>query len=196
MRVIAGSSKGRILKSPKTRAVRPTADRVKEALFSSLTSMYGSFYGMSILDLCAGSGSLGIEALSRGAELAVFVDNNSESLLLIHENLQITQHLDSAFLMAMDVFDAVRRLSKENQQFDIILFDPPYALDIGYILSQISTEGLIKDQGVIVVEQGAKTFLPDTIGRFSCINRKAYGDSALFYYQLSNEEMQGQFICR
>ena len=126
MRVIAGSARGRKLNRPAGSRVRPTADRVKEALFSTLTSRFGSFDEVVVLDLFAGSGGLGIEALSRGAASAVFVDCHPDSIALTKSNLLLTGLADSATLIMMDASKALKRLSAERVLFDVIFIDPPY----------------------------------------------------------------------
>jgi len=154
MRVIAGSARGRTLHPPVGSRVRPTADRVKEAVFSSLTSRLCSFEGLNVLDLFAGSGSLGIEALSRGAGSAVFVDSHAESINLTRKNLQLTGLDKTAILITMDALKAVRHLATKGLTFDIILVDPPYADKelTARVLKLLADSALTAPNGVLVFE--------------------------------------------
>ena len=121
MRVITGSAKGTRLKTPEGMQTRPTTERVKEALFSSL---HYSLPGKSVLDLFAGTGQLGIEALSRGAQSAVFVDNRKDAVALVQENLRRTKLLQQATVVQSDYLSY---LAVCRQKFDVIFLDPPYA---------------------------------------------------------------------
>ena len=184
MRVISGSARGRILHPPVGRRVRPTADRVKEALCSSLASRFGSFEGLSILDLFSGSGSLGIEALSRGSKSAVFVDSHPESISLSRENLKLTGFDNAATLLMMDAVKALQYLSENGRIFDIILVDPPYAdkemtESVIRLLGELS---LTSQSGVLVFETDNKSELhpPDN---FLLSSRKVYGDTAIWIFE-------------
>ena len=117
MRVIAGSARGRTLFSPAGNRIRPTADRVKEALFSSLGSRFGALNGLAVLDLFAGSGALGIEALSRGATSALFVDNHPDSLQLVRKNLELTGLAKSAEILRLDVLQGANSSAGGRQTF-------------------------------------------------------------------------------
>lgn len=183
MRVIAGSAGGRTLFSPAGNRVRPTADRVKEALFSSLTSRFGSFAGLAVLDLFAGSGGLGIEALSRGAATALFVDNHPDSLRLVRKNLEMTGLGPAAEILRMDVLKAVTLLATGDKRFDIILADPPYAEKelIEQLLLQLAANAPLTVDGIIALETDSKTelLLPENL---TLLNRKAYGDTAVWLF--------------
>jgi len=166
--------------------VRPTADRVKEALFSTLTSRFGSFEGLFVLDLFAGSGALGIEALSRGAVRAHFIDSHPESIALVRKNLLLTGFDRSADLILLDAGKALKRVSAEGSQFDIILVDPPYADKelaerVLYLLGELV---LLRENGIIVFETDNRheLSLPDT---FQLVSRKTYGDTALSFFELA-----------
>jgi len=186
LRVIAGSARGRKLHPPAGGRIRPTADRVKEALFSTLTSRLGSLEGLSVLDLFAGSGSLGIEALSRGAEKVLFIDSHSESIALTRKNLLLTGFENSAELIQMDAGKALELIASKVGQFDIILADPPYAdKDLAErVLNQLAGSGFISENGIIVFETDSRyqLSLPDT---FQLVSRKTYGDTALLLFELA-----------
>ena len=187
MRVISGSARGRTLHPPVGSRVRPTADRVKEAVFSSLASRFGSFAGLNVLDLFSGSGSLGIEALSRGSKSAVFVDSHPESIRLSRENLQLTGFDKVATLLLMDAVKALRHLSGQGISFDIILVDPPYADKVmaERVLGLLGELSLTARDGVVVFETDNRCELhpPD---RFQLDSRKVYGDTAIWMFCLTD----------
>lgn len=177
MRVIAGSAKGRRLKAPKGSSVRPTADRVKEALFNILSN---KVYGSLFIDLFAGSGAIGIEALSRGAKHSIFVDNSKENILLISENLEKTGLKERARLIKNSAKDAIGRLNRENVQADLIFLDPPYQfLQTASLVKLITTGPLVKEGGLIIVEH-LKTDL-SLIDELSADWQKVYGQACLSF---------------
>lgn len=188
MRVIAGSARGRRLHPPAGARVRPTADRVKEALFSSLVSRFGSLEGLSVLDLFSGSGSLGIEALSRGAGAAFFVDVHPESIALTRKNLALTGFEESATLIMSDAGKSLQRFLAQGVGFDIILVDPPYGdKELSTrILGLLADHVLINSGGVIVFETDSRFDLP-LPHIFQLHSRKVYGDTALFFFELADE---------
>lgn len=151
MRVISGSAGGRKLISPETNNVRPTLDRVKEAVFNMISF---DLLDADILDLFAGSGALGIEALSRGAKKAVFVDQESSSLSIVRQNLALTRLEDRAECIHKD-FSSY--LDSTSRSFDIIFLDPPYAA--GFLeeaLLKIRDRKLLNEGGTIVCELDSK----------------------------------------
>lgn len=182
--MIAGSARGRALRPPAGNRVRPTADRVKEAIFSSLTSRFGSLEGLRILDLFSGSGSLGIEALSRGADSAVFVDSHRESIALARTNLQLTGFDKAATLILLDAPKALQQLSGNGKTFDIVLADPPYAGQelTEKVLSLLAALELTTPEGVVILETAARCEL--TIpADLSLAGRKVYGDTAVWLFE-------------
>jgi 16S rRNA (guanine966-N2)-methyltransferase len=120
MRIIAGKWRGRVLRAPAGNATRPSADRTREALFSILTSRIGSFEGLAVADIFAGTGALGIEAMSRGAEYCTFVDQDREALKALRANLAM---LD---IRADVIPTGVAALGPSRRAFDLLMFDPPY----------------------------------------------------------------------
>ncbi len=175
MRVIAGSAKGCALKAPWGRLTRPTTDRVKEALFSVIQFEIAD---SRVLDLFAGSGALGIEALSRGAGRAVFVDKDDKSIALIKENLAKTRLAEKAEVLKKDFGQALKGFS---QKFDIILLDPPYAQGLyADALALIHECALLQDTGVIVMEYetGFDINIP---GIYRIDKEKKYGNTSLAY---------------
>jgi 16S rRNA (guanine(966)-N(2))-methyltransferase RsmD len=180
LRVISGSAKRRKLKTPRGLAVRPTSDRVKEALFNMLgsTVLYCRF-----LDLFSGTGNIGIEALSRGAAGSTFVENNKNNIHIIKENLHITDLEDRARLIYRDAADALSLLGKEGQKFDIIFLDPPYHEDYEIkTLACIALCGVLEPGGMVVVESCGKHQLPRIIEGLEIVRQEKYGDTLLSFY--------------
>ncbi len=157
MRVVAGKHRGRTLKSPKHAGVRPTADRIKEAMFNILSAR---IQGAVFLDLFAGTGGIGIEALSRGAERVVFVDQNFLSVKLIRQNLQFLRSDEEVRVIHLSFERAIDLLTKENTRFDLIFLDPPFEEDIlTEAIQRILDRNLIKDEGIIIAEHPRKLVL-------------------------------------
>ncbi|MBM7856195.1 16S rRNA (guanine(966)-N(2))-methyltransferase RsmD [Desulfohalotomaculum tongense] len=185
MRVIAGSAKKTLLKSPKGKNTRPTADRVKESVFNILSSRV---LGSVFLDLFAGSGAMAIEALSRGAEQAVLVERDYRNVKLIKENLRITKLWDRAEILGRDVFQAIKNLGQDNKKFDIIYIDPPYRA--GYyqkVLEEIVDCDLICRGGIVVVESSKQLPPPETVKTISRVRTQKYGDTMVSFYQKSQQ---------
>lgn len=190
MRVIAGSARGRKLFAPEGNRVRPTSDRVKEALFSSLVSRFGSLDGLTLLDLFAGSGALGIEALSRGANRVVFVDSHRDSITLLKKNLQMTGFTDRAEIVQMDAVKYLQQALLHSCAFDIILADPPYADKSSVeIVLLIAENRLLNGGGIAVVETARNADIIIDLP-FSTCDRRLYGDTALWYFEMENGMLQ------
>lgn len=156
MRIISGSAKGRKLAEFKGLDIRPTPDRVREALFSMLASRLGSLHNLRILELFAGSGAFSLEALSRGAQWAILVDSSPQAAALITENIARCHLHEKARLLRQTAQNALPLLQKDAP-FDVLFMDPPYhqAL-IPPLLEQIATLQLLDRHGIIVAETGAK----------------------------------------
>ena len=151
MRVIAGAAKGHNLQTIEGLATRPTTDRIKETLFNIIAF---DLPECSFLDLFAGSGGIGIEALSRGASEAVFVDASAECQAVITDNLKHTKLQDRAKLMKTDVLSALDKLAAEGKSFDIIFMDPPYESELyGPVLQKIVETGILKQEGYNSTEE-------------------------------------------
>ena len=191
MRVIAGSARGRKLSAPKSMRVRPTADRVKESLFSILLSRLGEFDGMRVLDIFAGTGNLGIEALSRGASFAVFVDSHPESAEVIRKNLETAQFTDSAKVVLQDAAAALKWLSRGEAPLHLIFLDPPYHEGHTTRVLELLSESPLVDAGTtIVAEFSSKEEIPRIFGRLRETERRIYGDSALSFLTISDRGEQ------
>ena len=154
MRVIAGSAKRLQLKTVEGLDTRPTTDRIKETLFNMISEYLAD---SNFLDLFSGSGAIGIEALSRGAARAVFVENNPKAVQCIRENLTATKLMDKAQICSTDVLSALTKLEGQ-QQFDYIFMDPPYnQLLEKKVLEYLSTSQLLSSDGIIIVEASLET---------------------------------------
>ncbi len=186
MRVITGKYKGRKLNSPENYDIRPTSDKAKEAMFSILTA---EIYGSRVLDLFAGTGSLGIEALSRGAEACVFADASRASLNLIKSNIAHCKIEEETKVLAGDYRKVLANLSSKiadglEEKFDIILLDPPYGKGLLTDAIQLISEGdVLAEDGVIIAEHRKEEELPEEIGRFSKEKDRRYGIVKLSIYR-------------
>ena len=181
MRVITGIARGKKLITLEGTDVRPTTDMVKEAIFSIVQFEVA---GAKVLDLFAGSGQLGIEALSRGASLAVFVDSSSDSVKVTRENLKSTGLAQNSRVVAMDSF---AYLSGCKDEFDIVFIDPPYSKDIiNQILPKVVEK--VNENGIIICEHDKKDQLPEEVGDFCRFRTYNYGRIALTTYRKRDEE--------
>lgn len=180
MRVVSGSAKGRPLKAVPGTGTRPTTDKVKEALFS----MIGPYFeGGTALDLFAGSGGLGIEALSRGMDKAVFVDLESKSIEVIRANLKATKLEDQAAIYRNDASRALKALAKRSTQFDLVFLDPPYRMKNGDELMLTMHElDLLEPEATIVLEYESKYNYPEQFGPFEQTRKALYGETAVSIY--------------
>jgi len=173
MRVIAGEFKGRQLKAVPGKTTRPTTDKVKEAVFQVMGPF---FQGGACLDLFAGSGSLGIEALSRGIEQAIFVDKHPTAIHTIHENLQSVRMEHNTEVFRADVFRAIHAAAKRQLTFELILLDPPYKkVKYETFLHEIVRLQLIKSNGIIYCEHDLSEQLPPDGKHFKIIKQENYG---------------------
>lgn len=189
MRVIAGSCKGRTLKALKGDATRPTIDRVKESLFSSLYSLRTTFEGACVLDAFAGTGSLGIEALSRGAKRVVFIDKARPAQTIIEENIQACGFDHASYqLLKTDASSpaTLSRLQREKSCFDLVLLDPPYAVSPHEVMELIDTwwKGAMLSPNVIISYEFDK-INQDALHEALCelqwstVSLKTFGDCAV-----------------
>lgn len=183
MRVITGKAKGRALKGPPDIGTRPMLDRVKESLFSILEG-YGAFEGRA-LDLFAGTGSLGIEALSRGAEWCDFVEARSQAASVVRENLERTKLASQAKVWVMPVERYIASI-KGQAKYAIILLDPPYAMaGIPELMTSIGTADIIAPEGIVVLGHWPKLVLPEHLGSLELLKHRRIGDSCFSIYEPS-----------
>ena len=178
MRVISGKARGIALKTPEGMYTRPTADRVKEALFSIIQF---EIPGAKVLDLFGGTGQLGIEALSRGAKSAVFVDEREDACKLIKENLRRTRMEADGQVVRSDY---LAFLSRCNEKFDIILLDPPYAeVFLENSLNRITEIDILQSGGIIIAERPLGKDLPWDFEGFTRSKDYKYGKTLLTLYR-------------
>lgn len=155
MRVIAGSAKSIKLKTVEGMDTRPTTDRIKETLFNMI---HFAVPGCNFLDLFSGSGAIGIEALSRGGNQAVFVESSNQAIRCINHNLRTTKLEANAMVLKMDVLSSIKELDKQDMKFDIVFMDPPYNQLIEKdILLAIFNSNILKDNSIIIVEAAIHT---------------------------------------
>ena len=180
MRVITGTAKGKRLKTLDGLDVRPTSEKVKESIFSIIQF---ELEGAKFLDLFAGSGQIGIEALSRGAQMCVFVDSNRESHNIIKENLQNTSLFQKSKVILMD---SLSYLERSSDEFDIAFLDPPYNKGIlQKALSKIVEK--MKRHGIIICEHEKNDILPNEVGQFKIFRTYSYGRISLTTYRIKED---------
>ncbi|MCK9443532.1 MAG: 16S rRNA (guanine(966)-N(2))-methyltransferase RsmD [Tissierellaceae bacterium] len=181
MRVVSGTRKGHKLKVSKGLDVRPTEDRIKESLFNILGTINSD---SMVLDAFGGSGSIGIEFLSRGAKHCVFIDNNKKSIEIIKENLNHTRFLEKSTVYHGDVFRLLGFLRKKNFLFDYIYIDPPFGEGLTHkMLHYINKEDILKEQGRVIVEHESKLILEDSLLNFSTVDKREYGSKTITFYK-------------
>ena len=191
MRVIAGQYRGRVLKNPQGLQTRPTSDRLRETLFNVLAPR---LEGARVLDLCAGTGAIGIEALSRGAAFVTFVDRVHKMCGLVEENLDLLDVPEEMTeVVKSDAAEYLRRTGRNEGQewragrepWDVVYFDPPYSTDYLPVLKEFGahTAALLREGGVFVVEHHHKNPLPETLGALRRWRVLKQGDSALSFYE-------------
>lgn len=182
MRVIAGHYKGRTLKSPADTKTRPTSDRLRETLFNILSPQIDD--STRFLDLCAGTGAIGIEALSRGAHFVTFVDKSRKACALIEDNLD---HLgipeESTEIVCLTAETFAGRTFENG--WDLVYFDPPYEMDYSTVLFEFGSadSDLLSDDGMLVVEHHSKTPMPDAVGAMRRWRILKQGESSLSFYE-------------
>jgi 16S rRNA (guanine966-N2)-methyltransferase len=184
MRVISGSARGRKLKGPPSSATRPMADKIKGALFNSLASL--EVEPEAVLDLYAGTGNIGIEALSRGAIRADFVDQGKDQCAVIRDNLETTGFANVARVHQASVrsFIETARLT-----YDFVIMDPPYAdADIIEILDLLGASSLVQSGSIVVIGHWPRIELPETLGRLERLRHRCHGDSCFSVYEVVSAE--------
>ena len=180
MRIIAGTAKGIRLKTPKGMNTRPTADRVKESVFGILAA---NVVDAEVLDLFAGTGNLGLEALSRGAASATLVDKNIQSIKIIMENAILTDLARAAVICREDVMTALRRLQASAKSFDLIFCDPPYNLGLApKVLSWLDATEVLRDGGIFVLEHSRHEKLPEGLKRIVAYRSEFYGETVVSFF--------------
>ena len=181
MRIISGKYRARIIKFPKTKLVRPMQDRVRESLFNILTPI---IQGSVCLDLFSGSGSLGIEALSRGAEEVTFVDNNRQCINIIKDNLKKLNAEKQALIYQIDAQKAISRAYKLNKVYDIVFIDAPFYKGIAKkILIKLGQYDILSQCGIVAAQHFTRDVLPDNIDNIVLYRRKEFSDKIISFYK-------------
>ena len=205
MRIISGYARGLRLKSPQGQAIRPTSDRAREALFNIINHR---IQDALVLDLFAGTGALGLEALSRGARHSTFVDNNPDTIILIKKNLQLLQkNLDLDLVIhsfpervpllsfrqpaSVIKYDLRRESFFINNEwgnslpfFDLIFLDPPYAKGLSLqILTYLDKSDFLAEQGLLIAEERSDVTLPDSFSTLTMVDKRKYGDTGFWFYK-------------
>lgn len=181
MRIIAGSKRRLPLKTVEGKDTRPTTDRIKETLFNMLQN---EIYGCYFLDLFAGSGQIGLEALSRGARYVVFVENAKKAAACITENIRFTKSDKESLLLQMDVITALRSM-EGKYQFDIIFMDPPYDKELEReVLEYLKSSSLLKEDTLMITEASLQTDLSyvNELG-FTILKEKCYKTNKHIFIQ-------------
>lgn len=181
MRVTGGSERGRQLKTPPGSSVRPTSDKVKQALFNILGDRVA---GAVFLDLFAGAGGIGIEALSRGAERVMFVDVSRDSLTVVKQNIEelgLGKRAEIVLSLA-ELF-----LAKVSGPYDIVFLDPPYAEKMQPLLELVAGAGILKPDSIVIAEHFRKQQSPEIAGGLTLHREKRYGDTVLAFYQFTTQ---------
>lgn len=176
MRIISGNFKGRKLKTLEGMNTRPTADRIKESLFNILGS---KVYDSKVLDLFAGSGALGLEALSRGACFCVFIDSSKDAISIVKDNINLCKQENNSKIINKDYLVALKSL---EDKFDIIFVDPPYSKGIEIsVLENINT--MLSEDGIIIIETDKADIPPDNINGLIKYDARKYGRTLISFYK-------------
>lgn len=181
MRVISGIYRGRKLECLEGRDIRPTSDRVKESLFNILSS---HVIESTFFDMFGGTGSIGIEAISRGASLAVFVDESIQSIKVLRANLEKLGINEKVEVYNTDYITAVNQLFKSKKKFDFIFIDPPYHLGIAQnALNVVDEQCILESNGMIIVEHNEEDTMPKNVGSLMMQRQRKYGSTILTFYK-------------
>jgi 16S rRNA (guanine966-N2)-methyltransferase len=196
MRIIAGKFRSRQLKSLKGLTLRPTSDRLRESLFNVLADLIA---GSRFVDSFAGTGAIGIEALSRGAAEVIFIEKHVPAAKLIKKNLESLEAATSARIMTADALQGLQVLEREkafrSDRLNIVFLDPPYdsAADYGRVLSFLGSATLLPENSLVIAEHRRKFELPEIVENLQCVRVLLQGDASLSFYRLrkkSSEDRQ------
>jgi 16S rRNA (guanine(966)-N(2))-methyltransferase RsmD len=191
MRVIAGTYRSRLLKTLKGQVLRPTSDRLRETLFNVLGA---SVQGARFIDVFAGTGAVGIEALSRGAAEVVFIENHRPAATLIRHNLESLGLSCSASVLALDAISGLEKVAREHTSsdsaFQFVFLDPPYAEEQNYlrVLRFLASAQFLASGAVVIAEHSRKHELPERIGNLTRVRLLRQGDAALTFYRIAGTD--------
>lgn len=178
MRITGGTGRGRRLQVPAGSRVRPTSDKVKQALFNILGERV---VDAAFLDLFAGAGGIGLEALSRGAAQVTFVESSPDSLAAIRKNLELPGFAGRARIVPAKVKSF---LKKAPEHYDVVFLDPPYAEEPRPLLELLAASGMVRPQGLVIAEHFRKQPSPENAGALRLFREARYGDTVLAFYEL------------
>ena len=179
MRIISGTSKGRKLVTPRSQSLRPTSDRVKESIFNILQD---DIVGKVVLDLFAGTGNLGIEALSRGAKKTIFVEKGRQALRLIQRNLTQFGLEERSEILPKDAIRAIGILKQRGESFDLILMDPPYEKGlIQRTLMKLNSYPIYHKDSILVIEHNRREPLSTVMDGWNLIRQRRIGDTVISF---------------
>ena len=192
MRVVAGKARRMRLECPAGRDVRPVPEMAREAIFNILHDMVE---GASLLDLFAGAGTVGIEALSRGAEWCVFVERSPNTRQVLEKNLAHTKLAEFCDVLQRDAFRCVEALKELGRRFDLIYLGPPFSMyrdpvrrnALLDLAGQLVGEGLLKDGGLVIMQHELRTGMPETIAQLRLEDRRTYGRNAFSFYARTHD---------
>ncbi len=186
MRITGGNARGRKLATPKSGQafIRPTCDRVREALFNILSDRVS---GSTVLDLFAGTGAIGMEALSRGAVFALFVDHSAEAGRLIETNLRTCFHKPSAAFVQLNLAAAHLQTLQTRlppaTQFDLVFMDPPYQKNLAeQVLAMVEKADILAANALVVIEEHRSVILPPEVGSLTVLDHRRYGETGIWIY--------------
>ena len=182
MKIIGGEFRGRLIDMPAVKDMRPTSDKVCEAIFNIISQKIA---GASFLDLFAGSGAVGLEALSRGAADVTFVDIQKKCTASIEKSIaSLSINKDTVNILKYDAIKAMEKLSDLKYRFDLIFLDPPYYGDwVKKCLINIERYDILKHSSLVICEHFKKDIVPESLGGFKLVRQKRYGDTVLSFYQ-------------
>jgi len=180
MRVISGIRKGRKLVAPQSLKIRPTTDSTKEFIFNYLGDVV---IDTKVLDLFAGTGNLGIEALSRGAQQVIFVERNKVVIQIIHKNLKLTQFQTQSQIVVNDVFKSIKWLVRKKLKFDLIFADPPYQdSQCVKLLNTIDENSLLSKSGIFILEHRSKELAAINFKNLVIQKNKLFGNTTISFF--------------
>lgn len=182
MRIVGGTARRQVLAAPKSDdVIRPTADRVRETIFNVLGQTCD---GLTVLDLYAGTGALGLEAVSRGAIKAVLVDRGREALELCKLNATTLKLIDRVEIIAADAQAAIANLARQHKVFELVFADPPYNHQVGQTLLH-ALMPVVSDDGVAVIETGRDEVMPESVAGFTRIDQRTFGTTTVSIFRLT-----------
>lgn len=183
MRILTGSLRGRVLQFKAKVGLRPTADKVRKAIFDMLQ---GELEDKKVLDLFSGTGALGLEALSNGAAEVVFIESDKFQAREIRESLEKLGLDPRGCVLQSDAFQAIDKISRDGAAFDFIFMDPPYEQGLALkALERLAAGGVVKKEGIVIAETRVSEELPENVGNLRRIKEKNYGDTRILIYKSS-----------